>query len=103
MVFPGGSDGKESACNARDGNSIPGWGRSPGEENDNLLKYFCLKNPMDRGAWLQRATNTFISLFKERMEAFLISNETTKGIKSNFSSDFSPEPNSGIHWLNKSD
>ena len=32
MGFPGGSDGKESACNAGDPGSIPGLGRSPGEE-----------------------------------------------------------------------
>ena len=30
---------------------ILGPGRSPGEGNDNLLQYFCLENPMDRGAW----------------------------------------------------
>ena len=53
MVFPGRSDGKESACNAGDQDSIPGWGRSPGEENGNPLQYFCLKNPTDREAWLQ--------------------------------------------------
>ena len=33
MGFPGGSDGKESACNAGDLDSIPGWGGSPGEGN----------------------------------------------------------------------
>ena len=33
MGFPGGSDDKESACNAGDPGSIPGWGRSPGERN----------------------------------------------------------------------
>ena len=33
---------------------IPGSGRSPGGGNGNLLQYFCLENPMDRGAW--RAT-----------------------------------------------
>ena len=33
--FPGGSDGKESACNARDLSLIPGSGRSPGEGNGN--------------------------------------------------------------------
>ena len=33
---------------------IPGWGRSPGEENGSPLQYSCLENPMDRGAW--RAT-----------------------------------------------
>ena len=37
--FPGGSDGKESACNVRDLNSIPGSGRSPGEGNGNPLQY----------------------------------------------------------------
>ena len=31
--FPGGSDGKESACNEGDPGSIPGSGRSPGEGN----------------------------------------------------------------------
>ena len=51
MGFPGGSDGKESACNAGDLGSIPGLGRFPGEENDNPLQYSCLENLMDRGAW----------------------------------------------------
>ena len=37
--FPGGSDGKESACNVRDLNSIPGSGRSPGGGNGNPLQY----------------------------------------------------------------
>ena len=36
LGFPDGSDGKESACNARDLGSIPGLGRSPGEENDKV-------------------------------------------------------------------
>ena len=49
--FRGGSDSKESACNAGDPGSIPGSGRSPGEGNDNPLQYSCLKNPMDSGAW----------------------------------------------------
>ena len=43
--FPGGSDSKESACNARDLGSIPGSGRSPGEGNGNPLQYSCLENP----------------------------------------------------------
>ena len=51
MGFPGGSDGKESACNARDLGSISGSGRSPGGGNGNPLQYSCLENPMDRGAW----------------------------------------------------
>ena len=49
--FPGGSDGKVSACNARDPGSIPGSERSPGEGNGNPLQYSCLGNPMDREAW----------------------------------------------------
>ena len=48
--FPGGSDDKESACNAEDLGSIPGSGRSPGEGNGNPLQYSCLENPMDRGS-----------------------------------------------------
>ena len=49
--FPGGSVGKESACNAGDLGSIPGSGRSPAEENGSSLQYSCLENPMERGAW----------------------------------------------------
>ena len=48
--FPGGSEVKASACNAGELGSIPGLGRSPGEENGNPLQYSCLENPMDRGA-----------------------------------------------------
>ena len=51
MEFPGGSYGKESACNAGDQDSIPESGRCPGEGNGNLLQYSCLENPMNRGAW----------------------------------------------------
>ena len=51
MGFSGGSDCKESACNAGDLGSIPGLGRSPGEENDNSLQQSYLENPVDRGAW----------------------------------------------------
>ena len=46
--FPGGSDGKQSACNAGDLGSVPGSGRSPGGGNGNPLQYSCLENPMDR-------------------------------------------------------
>jgi len=49
--FPGGSEGKASACNVRGLGLIPGSGRSPGEGNGNPLQYSCLENPMDRGAW----------------------------------------------------
>ena len=43
--FPGGSDGKESACNAGDLGSIPGLGRSPGGGHSNTLWYSCPENP----------------------------------------------------------
>ena len=51
MHFRGGSDGKESACNAGDLGLIPGLGRSPGEGDNYPLQYFCLENSMDRGVW----------------------------------------------------
>ena len=51
LGFPGGSEGKVSACNVGDPGSIPGLGRSPGEGNGNPLQYSCLENPMDRRAW----------------------------------------------------
>ena len=47
LGFPGGSDGKESACNVGDLGSIPGLGRYPGEGNGNPLQYSCLENPID--------------------------------------------------------
>ena len=68
--FPGGSDGKESTCNAGDLGLITGLGRSPEEGSGNPLQYSCLENSMDRGeTWwatvhgvakkLNRVTNTF--------------------------------------------
>ena len=49
--FPGGSDGKESACSAGDPGSITMSGRSPGEGNGNPLQYSCLENSMDSKAY----------------------------------------------------
>ena len=48
---PGGSDGKEFACNAGEPDSIPGSERSPGEGHDSPLQYSYLGNSMDRGTW----------------------------------------------------
>ena len=52
---PGGTSGKEPACQRRldigDSGSLPGSGRSPGGKYGNPLQYSCLENPMDRGAW----------------------------------------------------
>ena len=51
LAFSGHSVGKKPTCNAGNLGSISGSGRSPGEGNGNPLQYFCLGNPMDRGAW----------------------------------------------------
>ena len=51
MGFHGGSDSKESACNAEDLGSVSRSGRSPEEGNGNPLQYSWLENPMDRIAW----------------------------------------------------
>ena len=52
MPFLDSSTGKESASNAGDLGSIPGLEKTPGEGNGYPLQYFCLKNSMDREAWL---------------------------------------------------
>ena len=44
-------DPSASAGDAGDVGSIPRLGRSPGEGNGNPLRYSCLENPTDRGAW----------------------------------------------------
>ena len=49
--FPHGSMVKNSAGNAGDADSIPGWGRSLGGGHGNPLQYSCLENSMDKGAW----------------------------------------------------
>ena len=51
LGYPGGSGGKESACNAWEKGSIPRLGRSPGGGYGNPLQYSCLEHPMDRGTW----------------------------------------------------
>ena len=51
LGFPGGSDGKESACNAGGLGSVPGWERLPGGGHGNPLQYSFLENSVDRGVW----------------------------------------------------
>ena len=51
LGFPGGSDSKESACDAGDPGLIPELGRSPAEGNGNPPQCSYLENSMDRGAW----------------------------------------------------
>ena len=63
MGFPGGSENKESACNAGNLGSIPGLGRSPGEGNGNPCQYSCLENSMERrlvgySPWGQKESDT---------------------------------------------
>ena len=56
--FPGGSAGKESACNAGDLGSIPGLGRSPGEGKDYPLQYSGLENSRDYSPWDLKESDT---------------------------------------------
>ena len=51
LGFPDDSVLKNLPANVGDESSIPGSGRSPGEENGNPLQYSCLGSLMDRGAW----------------------------------------------------
>ena len=68
--FPGGSDSKESACNAGDLSSIPGLGRSPGGGHGNPLQCSCLEKPHGQrslggySSWgcKESSTNVFLSL-----------------------------------------
>ena len=59
--FPGGSDGKETACNAGDSGSVPGSGRFHGGGHGYPLQDPCLENPMDRGIWLATVHRVAIS------------------------------------------
>ena len=70
--FPGCSDGKESACSAGD---FSGSGRPPREGNGKQLQYFCLENPMDRGAW--QATAHGVAKSQTRLSNFTHSLVTT--------------------------
>ena len=72
--FPGGSNGKECACNAGDLGSIPGLGRSPGEGNGSPLQYSCLKKPIERSLagyspWAHKELDT-----TERLSHLLVTN-----------------------------
>ena len=57
--------GKESSYDAGDAGLIPGSGRSPGEGKANPLKYSCLGNPVDRGAW--QATVLAVAVSQTRL------------------------------------
>ena len=70
FTFPGSSAGQESASNAGSPLWIPGLGRSPGEGNGNPLQYYCLENPVDRGAWW--ATVFGVAKSRTRLSDFTI-------------------------------
>ena len=81
--FPGDSVGKHPPANAEDSGSIPGSGRSPGEGNGNPLRYSCLENPMDKGAW--RATVHGVTKSRTRVIDWACMHEGTN----NYASDLS--------------
>ena len=68
LIFPGDSDGKESAQSAEDLGSIYGLGRSPRKGNGNPLQHSCLENPMDGGAW--QATVRGVAKSRTRLSDF---------------------------------
>ena len=55
QCFPGGAVVKSPPANAGAMGLISGWGRCPGGENGNPLRYSCLENPMNQGGWRTRA------------------------------------------------
>ena len=66
--FPGSSDGKESACQCRRHRFYPWVGKIPRGGSVNPLQYYCLENPMDRGAWqatVHRVAKNWTGLSKE--------------------------------------
>ena len=66
--FHGGSDGKESACNAGNSGLIPWLGRFPGERNGYPLQYSCLEDSMERIPWRGAWQVTVREVAKSRIE-----------------------------------
>ena len=90
--LPGGSDGKEFACNAGEQGSIPGLGRSPREGKGYSLQYSCLGNPVDRQAWRatvhrvkkRSARLSMISLCIQSFEIFALNNQNEMKIMNEY-------------------
>ena len=74
-VFPNGSAGKESVYNTRD------TGRSPEGGHGNPLKFSCLENPMDRGAWCGTVHGVTKSWKKQRNNTQLMKNNGIRMLK----------------------
>ena len=68
LGFPGGSAGKESACNVGDLGSIPELGRSPAEGKGYPLQYSALENSMDRTVHGVAKSRTRLSDFHSHKE-----------------------------------
>ena len=67
--FPNGNP----PAKAGDMDSIPGTERSLGRGNSNLVQYFCLRNPIDRGAWwaiVQRVLKSWTEWLSKHIIAF---------------------------------
>ena len=71
---------KKSACCVGDPGSIPGSGRSTGEENGNPLQYSYLENSMDRGAW--KATSPWVEKSWNMTERLTLSLSKEKSMES---------------------
>ena len=78
--FPGGSDGKESACKAGDLGSVPELERSPGEGNGYPLQYSGLENSMDRGTWQTIVSVQFSSVAQLCLTLCDLMNRSTPGL-----------------------
>ena len=76
--FPGGSDSKESACNAGDLGLIPGPGRSPGEGNGNPLQYSCPEIPWTEEPGGLQSTGCKESIMTERLTLLHVINPPAK-------------------------
>ena len=76
-----------NAGDVRDVGLIPGLGRSPGEVNGNLLQYSCLKNPVDRGAWLAtvqgvtRVGHDLVTKHHPPLQKYLIAGKTEMALQ----------------------